>query len=136
MEGIVVRADELNFSFVRSQGAGGQHVNKTSTAVQLKFDSQHSEFPDWAKQQILLFSDDRISKTGVIQIKAQNQRSQELNKQDAINRLLQLLQQALHRPKTRKATRPTLASKIKRLDHKKIQQQRKLSRSKFRLQEG
>jgi len=134
--GVTLSADELEFSYVRAQGAGGQHVNKTSTAAVLRFDSQQSSLPDWAKQRLLNYADDRITREGVVQIKAQSSRSQEQNKLDAINRLVTLLQKALFVEKARRATRPTLASKVRRLDGKKAQQQRKQQRGKVRLQEG
>ncbi len=136
LPGVQLQLSELEFSYVRAQGAGGQHVNKTSTAAVLRFDSQQSSLPDWAKQRLLCYADDRITREGLVLIKAQSSRSQEQNKQDAITRLVALLQKALFVEKRRKATRPTLASKIRRLDGKKAQQQRKQQRGKVRLQEG
>lgn len=133
--GVELNTDELDFSFVRAQGAGGQHVNKTSTAAVLRFDSQQSSFPGWAKERLLQYSDERIRSDGVIQIKAQTSRSQEQNKLEAVERLVELLKKALFTPKTRKATRPTLASKTRRLDSKKAQKQRKQQRTKVRISE-
>jgi len=92
--GLELDLDELEFSFIRAQGSGGQHVNKVSTAVQLRFDIGRSSLPEEFKQKLLQYPDDRISKSGVIVIKAQAHRSQDMNKEDAVAKLLQLLQSA------------------------------------------
>ncbi|OGO75101.1 MAG: peptidyl-tRNA hydrolase, partial [Chromatiales bacterium RIFOXYA1_FULL_46_5] len=92
--GLELDLDELEFSFIRAQGSGGQHVNKVSTAVQLRFDIERSSLPDDFKQKLLQYPDDRVSKSGVIVIKAQAHRSQDMNKEDAVAKLMQLLQSA------------------------------------------
>jgi len=110
--------DEIEFSAVRSQGAGGQNVNKTSTAAHLRFDVQASSLPDDCKQRLLAQRDQRISSDGIIVIKAQASRSLEQNRNDALERLRDLIARAVAVPRTRKATKPTRASKLKRLDGK------------------
>jgi len=128
---IVIPAHELELSAIRAQGAGGQHVNKTSSAVQLRFDVRHSSLPADAKQRILNYHDQRISRQGVIVIKAQAHRSQEMNRQEAEQRLKALLEKALMRQKPRKATRPTRSSVKKRLESK--QQRGKLKNLRGRV---
>lgn len=110
--------DEIEFSAVRSQGAGGQNVNKTSTAAHLRFDVHASSLPDECKTRLLAIRDQRISNDGVIVIKAQASRSLEQNRHDALERLRELIARAVVVPRTRKATKPTRASKMKRLDGK------------------
>ena len=115
---LFIPTHEIEFSAIRAQGAGGQHVNKTSSAVQLRFDVRRSHLPAEVKQQILRLADQRISAQGVIVIKAQTHRSQEKNRQDAIQRLKTLLERALLRKKLRKPTRPTRSAVKKRLESK------------------
>jgi len=110
--------DEIEFSAVRSQGAGGQNVNKTSTAAHLRFDVHASSLPEECKQRLLARRDQRISSDGVIVIKAQASRSLEQNRNDALERLRDLIERAVAVPRTRKATKPTRASKLRRLDGK------------------
>jgi ribosome-associated protein len=109
---------EIEFSAVRSQGAGGQNVNKTSTAAHLRFDVRASSLPDDCKERLLAQRDQRISGDGVIVIKAQASRSLEQNRNDALERLRDLIARAVAVPRTRKATKPTRASKLKRLEGK------------------
>jgi len=110
--------DEIVFSAIRAQGAGGQHVNKASTAVQLRFDIPDSSLPDELKERLLALRDSRISKDGVVVIKAQGHRSQEKNRAEALERLAELVRRAAVRVRKRVPTKPTRASQRKRLEGK------------------
>ena len=116
---IVIPDTEIDIHAVRSQGAGGQHVNKVSTAIHLRFDIAASSLPESCKAQLLLLKDHRISRDGVITIKAQQSRSQEQNREDALARLRELIQRATIPRKKRKATKPTRGSQQRRVEHKK-----------------
>ncbi|AZY49346.1 alternative ribosome rescue aminoacyl-tRNA hydrolase ArfB [Bordetella avium] len=109
---------ELDFGMIRAQGAGGQNVNKVSSAVHLRFDVPASSLPDAVKQAVLALPDSRLSKEGVLIIKAQAFRSQDKNRADAIERLLAVLRQALFKDPPRRATRPTRASQRRRVQRK------------------
>lgn len=121
---------EIEFSAVRASGPGGQHVNKTSSAIQLRFDIEASSLLEGQKQRILAFRDSRISDSGVIVIKAQNHRSQERNKSEALERLASLLATAIKTKKRRKPTRPSQGAVTRRLKEKSIRSEVKSLRSK------
>ena len=111
--------EEIQFSAIRAQGAGGQNVNKVSSAIHLRFDIRGSSLPNQVKERMLDSKDQRITADGVLVIKAQNHRSQDKNRQEAISRLRQAILDATRVPKKRIPTRPGRAAKQKRLDSKK-----------------
>ncbi len=115
---------------MRAQGAGGQNVNKVSSAVQLRFDIRASSLPSAVKARLLALRDTRITKGGVIVIKAQTTRSQDQNKTEALARLQEMVDAASHVPTPRKPTKPTYGSKLKRLEGKAQRSQVKAGRGK------
>jgi ribosome-associated protein len=131
--GITIPDSDLSFAFVRASGPGGQNVNKVSSAVQLRFDMAGSTaLSDSVKNRLRALAGRRLTDDGAILIIARNQRSQEHNRREALERLTELVQRALVPPKPRKATKPTRASRERRLEHKTRQQQTKQRRKQVR----
>ncbi|MES2298613.1 MAG: alternative ribosome rescue aminoacyl-tRNA hydrolase ArfB [Pseudomonadota bacterium] len=123
-------AQEVQFIAIRAQGPGGQNVNKVSCAVHLRFDIPASSLPDEVKGRLLALRDTRITREGVVVLKAQQSRSLEQNKADALQRLQEIIERAAVLPATRRATRPTRSSQRKRLDGKNAHGQLKANRAK------
>jgi ribosome-associated protein len=113
-----LREEEVEFSAIRAQGAGGQNVNKVSNAIQLRFDVRASTLPDAIKAKLLALRDQRLTTDGVIVIKAQQSRSLERNRIEALERLQELIDAAAVIPRVRRATKPTRSSQRKRVEHK------------------
>lgn len=129
---VTINDNELEISAIRAQGAGGQHVNKSSTAIHLRFDIRASSLPDFYKARLLSASHHLITADGMVVIKAQEHRSQEMNRESALKRLENLIRELTVVEKTRRATRPTLASKRRRLEGKAQRSTTKALRGKVR----
>lgn len=122
-------ASELDWDFVRASGPGGQNVNKVATAVQLRFDAEHSpSLPEDVRERLVRLAGKRVTGDGILVIDARRYRSQEQNRQDAIERLVELIRKASIKPKTRRPTKPTLASRQKRLEEKRRRSEIKRTR--------
>jgi ribosome-associated protein len=128
--GFQIKESEVEITAIRSQGAGGQNVNKVSSAIHLRFDIEASSLPEDVKSRLLALHDNRITRDGVLVIKAQEHRSQDMNRLEAFTRLLDVVHSVALPPKVRRPTKPTLASQRKRLESKKKLSETKLGRSK------
>lgn len=115
---ISIPENEIQFEAIRAQGSGGQNVNKVSSAIHLRFDINNSSLPDSCKEKLLAISDQRISKNGIIVIKAQRFRSQEKNREDGLKRLASLILRSLLKQQKRKSTQPSRSAVKSRLEYK------------------
>jgi ribosome-associated protein len=127
-----INESEVTITAIRAQGAGGQNVNKVSSAIHLRFDIGASSLPDDVKERLLALHDSRITKAGELIIKAQQHRTQDMNRLDAMVRLHEVINSVEFAPVVRKATKPSKASKLRRLDNKGMRSDIKAQRSKIK----
>ncbi len=127
-----VDESEVQITAIRAQGAGGQNVNKVSSAIHLRFDIPASSLPEDVKERLLALRDSRITQDGVMVLKAQQHRSQDLNRLDAFSRLHELVNSVARAPKTRRATKPTYGSRQRRLEGKSQRSETKAQRGRVR----
>lgn len=130
---VSIPSEELEISAIRAQGAGGQNVNKVSSAIHLRFDINRSSLPQFYKERLLALRDSRITSDGILIIKAQTFRTQEKNRQDALERLKQIIVAATHIEKARRATKPSRNSQRKRMDKKTKHGKNKALRGKVKF---
>ena len=129
---ISISEDEIQLNFIRASGPGGQKVNKASSAVQLRFDVRNSpSLPENIRMRLIQIAGKRVTEDGILIIEASQQRTQEGNRQDAINRLIELIQEAAKEPKERKKTQPSKGAIQRRLDEKRQQSEKKKKRKKI-----